>query len=93
MTISPSPARPGDPAPAVPIPVCDDPADTSLIQQMRFSFDVTFGNPLTTPFPASGSAQFALTATFTTNGATVPGPGSQDAVNVGLAPGAGPGGH
>ena len=93
VTISPSPAKPGDPAPAVPIPVCDDPADTSLIQQMRFSFDVTFGNPLTTPFPASGSAQFALTATFTTNGATVPGPGSQDAVNVGLAPGAGPGGH
>src|SRR6266568_502316 len=55
VTISPSPARPGDPAPAVPVPVCAAPADTGLIQQIRFSFDVTFGHPLTTPFPAGGS--------------------------------------
>ncbi len=91
VTISPSPAKPGDPAPAA--PVCDHPADTGLIQQIRFSFDVTFGSPLTTPFPASGSSRYALTATFTTNGATVPGASSQGTVNVELGPGAGPRGH
>jgi len=88
VTISPSPAKPGDPAPAAPIPFCDHPADTALIQQIRFSFDVTFGHPLTTPFPASGSAQYALTATFTTNGATVPGTASQGTANFELVSGA-----
>jgi hypothetical protein len=77
VTISPSPAAPGGPTPALPIPVYQNPNDTGIIQQIRFSFDVTFASPLITPFPDSGPADYSLTATFTTNGTTVPGANSQ----------------
>jgi hypothetical protein len=90
VTISPSPATPGGPTPAQPIPVYEDPTDTGLIQRIRFSFDVTFANPLTTPFPASGGTEYALTATFKTNGETVPGGNSQDSVEFELVSGADP---
>ena len=89
ITISPSPATPGSPTPAKPIPVYEDPTNTSLIQRIRFSFDVSFASPLSTPFPASAT-DYALTATFTTNGETVPGGNSQDTVEFELVPGADP---
>jgi hypothetical protein len=84
VTISPSPAAPGGPTPPLPVPVYENPADTSVIQRIRFSFDVTFASPLITPFPASGSAQYSLTATFTTNGTTVLGANSQNTVSFKL---------
>ena len=90
VKITPSPATPGGPIPAQPIPVYEDPTNTSLIQRIRFSFDVTFESPLSTLFPASGAAQYALTATFTTAGTTVPGQTSQDTVNFELVSGADP---
>jgi hypothetical protein len=90
VQITPSPAVPGGPAPAQPIPVYEDPTDTSSIQRIRFSFDITFTQPLSTPFPGSGAVQYGLTATFTTNGSTVPGPNSQDTVDFELAAGEDP---
>jgi len=89
VKITPSPATPGGPTPAQPIPVYEDPSNTSLIQRIRFSFDITFSKPLITPFPASATT-YALTATFTTNGKTVPGVNSQDTVDFELVPGADP---
>lgn len=85
ITISPSPARPGGPTPPSPIPVYENPDDSSVIQQIRYSFDVTFASPLTTPFPASGSAEYSLTATFSTNGTNISGANSQDTVTFQLA--------
>jgi hypothetical protein len=90
VTISPTPATPGGPAPAHPIPVYEDPSDTSVIQRIRFSFDVTFAHPLSTPFPSSGAVEYPLTATFTSNGTTVPGANSQETVNFELVSGADP---
>jgi hypothetical protein len=90
VTITPSPATPGGPVPAKPIPVYEDPTNSSLIQRIRFSFDITFSAPLTTPFPGSGAAEYALTTTFTTNGTTVPGDHSQNTVNFELVAGADP---
>ena len=90
VKIVPSPATPGGPTPAQPIPVYEDPTNTSLIQRIRFSFDVVFTKPLQTPFPSSGGQEYALNATFTTNGDTVPGAGSQDTVNFELVSGADP---
>jgi len=90
VTISPSPATPGGSTPAQPIPVYEDPSDLDVIQRIRFSFDVKFASPLTTPFPASGTAEYALTATFQTAGVTVPGVNSQDTINFELVSGADP---
>lgn len=84
VTIGPSPATAGGPTPAAPIPVYENSSDTSVIQRIRFSFDVTFASPLTTPFPAGGSVEYPLTATFTTNGTTVSGANSQDTVTFKL---------
>src|SRR5450432_518872 len=89
LHIKPSPATPGGPTPAQPIPVYEDPNNTSLIQRIRFSFDVIFDNPLATPFPPSATT-YDLTATFTTNGVTIPGVNSQDTVEFELVPGADP---
>ena len=90
VTISPTPAVPGQPPPAQPIPVYEDPTDPSVIQRIRFSFDVSFSSPLSTPFPSSGATEYALTATFATNGKTVPGANSQETVNFELVSGADP---
>jgi hypothetical protein len=90
ITISPTPANPGDPPPAQPIPIYEDPTNMAEIQRMRFSFDVTFANPLVTPFPSSGGQEYTLTATFQTAGVTVPGPNSQDTINFELLSGADP---
>jgi hypothetical protein len=90
VTISPSPATPGGSTPAQPIPVYEDATNLTDIQRIRFSFDVTFANPLTTPFPTNGAAQYALTATFTTSGVTVPGVNSQDTIDFELVSGADP---
>lgn len=90
VTVTPSPATPGGPTPTQPIPVYEDPTDTSIIQRIRFSFDVTFANPLTTLFPATGAAQYSLTTTFTATGVMVPGANSQDTVNFELVSGADP---
>jgi len=90
VTISPSPATPGGPIPAQPIPVYEDPTNLTDPQRIRFSFDVTFSNPLTTPFPASGAQDYALTAQFTTAGVVVPGPNSSDTINFELTSGADP---
>jgi hypothetical protein len=90
VTINPTPAVPGQPPPAQPIPVYEDPADSSVIQRIRFSFDVSFTSPLSTPFPSSGAIEYALTATFTTTGKTVPGANSQETVNFELVSGADP---
>jgi hypothetical protein len=87
VSIVPSPATPGGPIPAQPIPVYEDASNTSLIQRIRFSFDVVFASPLTTPFDGS---EYELTATFTTNGDVTPGAGSQDTVNFQLIAGADP---
>jgi hypothetical protein len=89
VTITPSPATPGGPTPAQPIPVYEDPTNSSLIQRIRFSFDITFANPLVTPFPASATT-YDLTATFIANGKTVPGTNSSDTVEFELVPGADP---
>jgi hypothetical protein len=88
--IVPSPATPGGPTPAQPIRVYEDSTNSSLIQRIRFSFDVKFDSPITTPFPSSGAQQYGLTATFTANGDTVPGTGSQDTVDFELSAGADP---
>ena len=88
--VTPSPATPGGPTPAQPIPVYEDPSSTSVIQRIRFSFDVKFDNPLVTPFPGNGATPYDLTATFTTNGTTVPGVNSQDTVEFELVAGADP---
>jgi hypothetical protein len=90
VTISPSPATPGGPTPAQPIPVYEDPSDSTVIQRIRFSFDITFANPLKTPFPGSGNAEYSLTATFQTAGVTVPGVNSQDTITFELVSGADP---
>jgi hypothetical protein len=90
VTITPTPATPGDPPPAQPIPVYEDPSNLSEIQRIRFSFDVTFASPPTTPFPASGGVPYALTATFQTAGTTVPGVNSQDTIDFELVSGADP---
>jgi hypothetical protein len=90
VKVTPSPATPGGPTPAKPIPVYEDPTNTSLIQRIRFSFDITFSTPLTTPFPTGSAQTYALTATFTTAGKTVPSPNSQDTVNFELVAGADP---
>jgi hypothetical protein len=88
IQIKPSPANPGDPAPAKPVPVYEDPNDPAVIQRIRFSFDVIFTQPFTS-FPAA-AAQYALTTTFKTNGQTVPGANSQETVEFELVPGADP---
>jgi hypothetical protein len=75
---------------ANPNPVYEDPNNPTLIQRIRFSYDVIFASPLTTPFPASGTAQYSLTTTFSTNGVTVPGPGSSDTINFELVTGGDP---
>ena len=85
VTISPLPATPGGPTPSLPIPVYENPTSTGIIQQIRFSFDVTFASPLITPFPVCSTADYSLTATFTTNGTAVPGANSQATVNFELA--------
>ncbi len=90
ITITPTPATPGDPPPAQPIPIYEDPTNPTEIQRIRFSFDVTFANPLVTPFPSSGGTQYTLTATFQTAGVTVPGPNSQDTINFELDAGEDP---
>lgn len=90
ITITPTPAMPGNPVPAQPIPVYEDPANFTEIQRIRFSFDVTFANPLVTPFPASGGQEYSLTATFQTAGVTVPGVNSQDTINFELLSGEDP---
>jgi hypothetical protein len=89
VTISHTPKNPGDPAPSTPIPVYENPNDSATIQRIRFSYDVTFASPLSTPFPVSAT-DYALTATFQTGGVTVPAPNSQDTVNFELVPGADP---
>jgi hypothetical protein len=89
VTITPSPATPGGPTPTKPIPVYEDPTNSSVVQRIRFSFDITFANPLVTPFPSSATT-YDLTATFTANGKTVPGANSQDTVEFELVPGADP---
>jgi hypothetical protein len=89
VTIRPSPATPGGTVPAQPIPIYEDPTNSSVIQRMLFSFDVVFADPLVTPFPSSATT-YTLTATFKTNGQTVPGPNSQDTVDFELVPGANP---
>ena len=88
IQVKPSPANPGDPAPAKPIPVYEDPNDPALIQRIRFSFDVIFTKPITS-FPAAAT-QYALTATFKTNGQAVPGANSQETVEFELVAGADP---
>lgn len=64
ITITPTPANPGDPVPAQPIPIYEDPTNLTEIQRIRFSFDVKFASPLITPFPGSGGQEYTLTATF-----------------------------
>lgn len=90
ITISATPATPSGNTPAQPIPIYEDQTNTSKIQRIRFSFDVTFANPLTTPFPSSGTMDYPLTATFTTAGQTVPGVNSSDTINFELASGEDP---
>jgi hypothetical protein len=90
VTITPTPAMPGGPIPAQPIPIYEDPANLAEIQRIRFSFDVTFANPLITPFPSSGGVEYTLTATFQNAGITVPGVNSQDTINFELLSGADP---
>jgi hypothetical protein len=90
ITITPTPATPGGPVPAQPIPVYEDPTNLTELQRIRFSFDVTFANPLVTPFPSSGGTEYALNASFQTAGVTVPGPNSQDTINFELVSGADP---
>jgi hypothetical protein len=90
ISVTPSPQNSGDPVPAAPIPVYEDPGDTTTIQRIRFSFDIRFTTAATPPFPSSGNAQYALTATFKIGGTTVPGVNSQDTVNFELVAGADP---
>jgi hypothetical protein len=90
ITITPTPANPGDPPPAQPIPIYEDPTNLTEVQRIRFSFDVKFANPLVTPFPSSGGQEYTLTATFQTAGVTVPGVNSQDTINFELLSGADP---
>ena len=90
IKITPTPANPGDPPPAQPIPVYEDSTNPSLIQRIRFSFDVTFASPLVTPFPSSGGQEYTLTATFQEAGVTQPGANSQDTINFELLSGADP---
>ncbi len=84
VTVSLTPATPTKPN-----PVYEDAGDTTTIQRIRFSYDVTFAKPLVTPFQPNAN-QYALTATFKTAGVTVPAPNSQDTVNFELVPGADP---
>lgn len=54
ITVSPTPATPGGPTPAAPIPIFEDPANLTAPQRIRFSFDIKFSN--LNAFPASGGA-------------------------------------
>lgn len=90
IKISPTPANPGDPPPAQPIPVYENPSDNTVIQRIRFSYDVIFDSPLITPFPSSGGQEYTLTATFQEAGVTQPGANSQDTINFELLSGADP---
>ncbi|MGF6604345.1 hypothetical protein P3T23_009100 [Paraburkholderia sp. GAS448] len=83
ITIALTPATTAQPNPVY------ETSDTSVIQRIRYSFDVIFASPLVTPFPAS-STDYPLTATFKVDGDTVPAPNSQDTVNFALVPGADP---
>lgn len=76
--------------PTSPNPLYEDPNNKTLIQRIRFSYDVVFASPLSTPFPASGGAPYPLTAVFTANGDTVPGPNSSQTINFDLVAGADP---
>ena len=53
VTISATPATPGGPTPAAPIPEFEDPTNLKAPQRIRFSFDITFSN--LNAFPASGN--------------------------------------
>ena len=75
---------------ANPNPVYEDPNNLTLIQRIRFSYDVVFATPPTPPFPASGTAQHSLTTIFSANGETVPGPVSTDTTNFELVAGTDP---
>ena len=54
IKVSPTPATPGGPTPASPIPEFEDPANLTAPQRIRFSFDITFTN--LSAFPALNGA-------------------------------------
>lgn len=88
VTITPTPQTPGGAIPAQPIPIYEV-NDPTVIQRIRFSFDINFASPLSTPFPAN-EKPYDLTATFKTAGVTVPGVNSSQTINFYLLPGADP---
>jgi hypothetical protein len=94
VTITPSPAMPGDTPPAQATPVYEDSAHPDAIQRIRFSFDIRFTNALLTaspsPFPASGASSYALNGSIVINGSPLPGAPSTAATVFELVSGADP---
>ncbi|MBV8214498.1 MAG: hypothetical protein JOZ08_14890 [Verrucomicrobia bacterium] len=88
IKVAPSPQMPGGPTPAQPFPVYEDPNNPSLVQRIRYSFDIIFTD--TSAFPSSGNQEYPLNTTFTIGGVTVPGVHSQDTVDFELVSGADP---
>jgi hypothetical protein len=88
VQVKPSPQIPGNPAPAQPFPVYEDPSDSNTVQRIRYSFDIIFTD--TSSFPSSGNAEHLLNTTFQIGGTTVPGIHSQDSVNFEFVSGADP---
>jgi hypothetical protein len=90
VSILPSPATPGGPTPAQPIPEFENPGNPDAIQRIRFSFDIKFTTAATPPFPTSGHQEYGLSAVFNINGTAVPGINSQAAANFELTAGEDP---
>ena len=73
ITVSATPATPGGPTPAAPIPVFEDPTNLTAPQRIRFSFDIKFSNLNAFPAMGSGPATAELDATANVGGNQLPG--------------------
>lgn len=73
IKITPTPATPGGPIPANPIPEFEDPSNLNIPQRIRFSFDITFLN--LDAFPATNGSPVTaeLEASANVGGSALPG--------------------
>jgi len=88
ITISATPATPGLPAPANPIPEFEDPANPTIPQRIRFSFDIRFSSLAAFPAPGGNPATFELDAVANVGGNPLA--GARAATDFELLPGEDP---
>jgi hypothetical protein len=73
ISVSPTPATPGGPTPAAPIPEFEDPANLAAPQRIRFSFDLTFTSVAAFPSPGGNPVTGDVAGVALVGGANLPG--------------------